>query len=138
MGEHLVAAFTGSVACSLDNRLLLLRGRERGNGRELLVYLAGCDAPSPPEHCLDAELYAPGVNLSSGAAGASAWRLVAGELNLLLPARSIHLHRPAADRFFAAVPEAQRTRKARLGWALLLNLLRLPGAARLLTIIRSR
>lgn len=137
MSETLVAAFAGSVASSLSNRLLLLRGRERGNGRILLVYLGGFDA-APPPSCVDAELYAPGRNVSSAADGASAWRLVAGELNLLLPARSIHLHRPAADRFFAAVPEAQRTRKARLGWALLLNLLRLPGAARLLTFIRSR
>jgi hypothetical protein len=138
MSETLVAAFTGSVACSLSNRLLLLRGRERGNGRVLLVYLGGFDAAPPPASCVDAELYAPGGDVSSAADGVSAWRLVAGELNLLLPARSIHLHRPAADRFFAAVPEAQRTLKARVGWALLLNLLRLPGAARLLTLIRSR
>ena len=137
MSETLVAAFAGPVACSLGNRLLLLRGRERGNGRPLRVYLAGFDGPSPAS-CADAELYAPDDNEGAAAGKMSVWRLAAGNLNLPLRARSIHIHRPAADRFFAAVPGAERTLKARLGWALLLNLLRLPGAARLLTIIRSR
>lgn len=137
MSDQLLAAFDGPVNCSLSHRLLLLRGCERGNGRPLRVYLAGFDGPLPAS-CVDAELYAPNDDESDAVGKASDWRLVAGELNLLLPARSIHIHRPAADRFFAAVPGAERTLKARLGWALLLNLLRLPGAARLLTFIRSR
>jgi hypothetical protein len=137
MSDQLLAAFDGPVTGSLSNRLLLLRGRERGNGRPLRVYLAGFDGPLPT-NCVDAELYAPKDREGDSAGKARAWRLLAGNLDLPLPARSIHIHRPAADRFFAAVPGAERTLKARVGWALLLNLLRLPGAARLLTFIRSR
>jgi hypothetical protein len=132
MNQRLVAAFNGPVACSVSHRRLSLIGSERGSGRPIQVYLGGFDGRVPTASCADAELYLVSTN------GKSSWRLVAGNLDQLLPARSLHVHRPAADRFFAAVPGVEPTLSSRLGWALLLTLLRVPGAGRILKFLRSR
>jgi hypothetical protein len=55
-----------------------------------------------------------------------------------LSGRALHVQRPAGEAFYKAVPGAPLTLRARAGWALLLNVLRLPGMARLLQILRSR
>jgi hypothetical protein len=132
MSEQLVAAFSGPVACSVRHRQLTLSGRERGSGRPLRVYLGGFDAAAPSTSYVDAEF------LEQRSPDGVAWRLRAVDQDLLLKARSVHVHRPAAEQFFAAVPGAERTLTARLGWALLLNVLRVPGAARFLAFLRSR
>jgi hypothetical protein len=54
-----------------------------------------------------------------------------------LQAGSVQLHREVAREFFRAVPPPRVPRSTRLGWALLLGLLRFPGAARLLAKLRS-
>ena len=46
--------------------------------------------------------------------------------------------RDVSDRFLGALPLPRASWRARTGWWLLLNLLRLPGAARLLQWYRSR
>jgi hypothetical protein len=63
---------------------------------------------------------------------ATAYRLEAREGRFELQAHSVQLHREAAAAFFRAVPPAPVPRAVRLGWGVLLALLRLPGAARLL------
>jgi len=60
------------------------------------------------------------------------YRIEAREGQFPLQARSVQLHREIAAAFFAAVPAPVVPRATRLGWAVLLGALRLPGLARLL------
>ncbi len=66
------------------------------------------------------------------AAAATTYRIEAREGSFELRARSVQWHRDAGAAFFGAVPTPPVPRAARLGWSLLLGVLRLPGAARLL------
>lgn len=74
----------------------------------------------------------PGPAQTRHAATAAAYAIEAREGHFELQARSVQLHREVAATFFQAVPPASVPRALRLGWGLLLGLLRLPGAARLL------
>jgi hypothetical protein len=59
------------------------------------------------------------------------------ELQLELTVRSLQLHRDAGREFFRAVPPPRVPLGRRLGWTLLLLVLRLPGAERLLLRLRG-
>jgi hypothetical protein len=59
------------------------------------------------------------------------------ELQLEFEANSVQLHRDAAREFFAALPPPAVPWRVRLGWTLLLWLLRIPGADRLLSMLRG-
>jgi hypothetical protein len=67
-----------------------------------------------------------------GAPGECRYLLRAQELQLELRARSLQLHRGAAAELFGAVPPPRVPWRLRVGWMLLLAVLRVPGAARLL------
>ena len=54
-----------------------------------------------------------------------------------LQARQVQLHRDAAAIFYSAVPPVRVPLRVRLGWALLLTALRVPGAAALLRKLRG-
>ena len=65
------------------------------------------------------------------------FRIDSAQLQLELQARSVQLHRDAGAAFYRAVPPARVPLRLRLGWSLLLAVLRIPGAAALLSKIRG-
>ncbi len=69
---------------------------------------------------------------------APAWTLHgAGQLPAV-ELKRVHIHRDVSGAFMTAVTLPGASARARGGWYLLLNLLRLPGMARLLDILRVR
>ena len=60
------------------------------------------------------------------------FRIESPQLTLALQARQVQLHRDAAAIFYDAVPPVRVPLRLRLGWALLLTMMRVPGAATLL------
>ena len=73
----------------------------------------------------------------AAAAGTRTLQLQAREQQLDLVCRSLQLHRDAGRPFFSAVPPVRPPAATRLGWAVLLLVLRIPGAAALLTALRG-
>ena len=162
-----LAVFDGAVQCRLQAGAvnLILSGRERGGGAlEALMAGTRTDAAqegaaqgtgasdgaalgSLPSSLHDARLLErTGVHAAAGLAdprpsGARAvvrrLRLQSRERQLDLTAYSLQLHRDAAPSFHAAVPPLPATYGRRFGWALLLWLLRVPGVAPLLTLLRG-
>jgi hypothetical protein len=65
------------------------------------------------------------------------FRIESPGFTLALQARQVQLHRDAAAIFYNAVPPVRVPLRLRLGWALLLTALRLPGAAALLRKLRG-
>jgi hypothetical protein len=130
--------FEGPVECALGSGAvtLALRGRERGGGAVAALF-AGASGSSGlaglPRKLRD-------VRLFDGAAASSTRQvqLQSRELQLELVCRSLQLHRDAARAFFTAVPPVHIPVARRLGWAVLLSVLRIPGAARLLAALRGR
>ena len=70
-------------------------------------------------------------------AGLRSFRIESPGLTLALQARQVQLHRDAAAPFYGAVPPVHVPLRLRLGWALLLAILRVPGAAALLRKLRG-
>jgi hypothetical protein len=128
MSEALLVEFRGTVRLEASSRQLLLRGRQR-DGRELVVTFGGYDMTAIPTQLNEARIL---VGHDDG------WLLQAGERSYTVNAKSMHSHRSVAEEFFNAVPPVAAKPAMRLGWALLLNVMRLPGAAWLLTRIRQR
>jgi hypothetical protein len=50
----------------------------------------------------------------------------------------MRVHQDVSKQFMSALQLPKASWRARAGWWLLLNVLRLPGAARLLAVLRSR
>ena len=71
-------------------------------------------------------------------AAASAWTLHSAGPSPALTLQRVHIHRDVSGAFMGALTLPTASARARGGWYLLLNLLRLPGMARLLEMIRSR
>jgi len=69
--------------------------------------------------------------------GARWFRIDGAGSQLTLQARSVQLHRDAAAAFYGAVPPPRVPLKMRLGWTLLLSVLRIPGAGALLGRLRG-
>lgn len=69
--------------------------------------------------------------------GLRRFRIESPGLTLALQARHVQLHRDAAAEFYRAVPPVQVPLRLRLGWALLLTALRVPGVAALLRKLRG-
>ncbi len=126
-------AFEGAVECRRSDGpvTLTLSGREP----TVQLLLAGAEVPDT----LPARLHDVRVSAVSGAAESELQHLLlrARELQQALSCRSVQLHRDVAAPFFAAVPPAPVPLRARLGWSLLLQVLRLPGAAALLSRLRG-
>jgi len=119
---------------------LTLSGHEQGTPQAgfrptVQLLLAGADVPN----ALPARLHDVRVSTLSDEPARDRQRLMlrTRELQQALSCRSAQLHRDVAAAFFAALPPARVPLRARLGWALLLPLLRLPGAAALLTRMRG-
>jgi hypothetical protein len=127
-----VVAFTGPVQVAARTRQLRLDGVERDVGRALTVVFGDCEPGNLPAVLLDV------IITTDTALVPGRWQLRAGADHTEIVGRSIHVHRPAADHFYLAVPGAPLTLKARAGWALLLEVLRVPGMTRVLQFLRSR
>lgn len=128
-----VAAFTGAVQCqrSNSNGQLHLQGRDAEAEGELQVWINGANLPPLAPTLRDAVLFELPDEPTR-------WRLQALRVDLLLPARSVQVHRPMMSVFNTAVPPLAAKPLVRVFWATLLVLLRLPGAASLLRWFRSR
>jgi hypothetical protein len=131
-------AFAGAVQCEVAAGAvdLVLRGYERARPparsevAELLFSGAGAVALPPELH--DARV----IELTRAPAPRR-YRIESPQLQLELSARSAQLHRDVAAAFFAAVPPARVPLRQRLGWSLLLTLLRLPRAELLVRKLRG-
>jgi hypothetical protein len=111
---------------------LVLRGHAADGDTEVLFSAASAVALPPALHDVRVvEL------LDAASATERHFRLQAPQLLLELRARSVQLHRDAAAAFFRALPPTQVPLRLRLGWSLLLSLLRLPGADTLLRKLRG-
>jgi hypothetical protein len=128
MSADSLAEFQGTVRLEASSRQLLLRGQQR-DGRELVVTFGGYDMTAIPTQLNEVRI------MVSRAGG---WQLQARERSYTVNAKSMHSYRSVAEEFFKAVPPVAAKPAMRLGWALLLNVLRLPGAAWLLTKLRQR
>jgi hypothetical protein len=134
--------FEGPVECAPSSGAITLTvsGRERGGG-PVAALLAGASSasglPESPVKLHEVRLLAapavPGTRPGVRQIG-----LQSRELQLDLVCRSLQLHRDAAGAFFAAVPPVRIPAARRLGWAVLLSVLRIPGAAQLLAALRGR
>lgn len=150
-GRNLVPpawVFEGPVECAgplrtdrwrLCGRLAALQAGGKAGAAELL--LSGVHLPGPlqglPAKLHDLRVQAiPEARTAAGESTArpAPWRLEleSRDLTLTLQVDSVHLHRDASQAFFSAVPGAVLSSRTRLGWALLLTLLRVPLVARLI------
>jgi len=132
--------FDGAVECRRETGAInfVLRGRERAAGRvEALFSAAAADGLAElPAKLHEVRLFqrpadTPGMALQL-------FRIIARERQMDLSARSLQLHRDVAGAFFDAVPPPRVPLQRRLGWTLLLLLLRIPGVAGLLDRLRRR
>jgi hypothetical protein len=143
-----LVAFAGPVHCELPAGAvnLVLRGHARitqgprGGLTELLFSEAG--ALTLPGELRDARVIeidaAPAATpaVASGLAPRR-YRIESPEVQLELRARSAQLHRDVAAAFFGAVPPPRVPLRLRIGWSLLLSILRIPGAGVLIRKIRG-
>lgn len=131
--------FEGPVECAPGSGAvtLTLRGRERSRGRADVTALFAGASSSSGLAGLPTRLH--DVLLSGGAAasGTHQVRLQSRELQRDLVCRSVQLHREAGIPFFSAVPPVAVPAARRLGWTVLLWVLRIPGAAGLLAALRG-
>jgi hypothetical protein len=133
MSERRAAAFQGAVLCRREAGAVqwCLAGSDREGGAGLEVLLSGAAALQLPPQLHDAELYA-----GSGPDG-SGWELRSAQGAWPLPVRAIQVHRRAEAAFESALPPVLIPWRVRAGWALLLQLLRIPGAVRLVHRLRG-
>jgi hypothetical protein len=132
--ERLIAAFGGAVQVGAASPAVNCRlaGLEQGTGIALEVHFSGAHGGVPAGTHQDVQVF------EHGHGAARHWLLLSGGSRHVLQARAAQVHRMPAAAFFAAVPGPHLTWATRIGWMLLLNLLRIPGAARLLSWLRSR
>ncbi|MGH8231318.1 MAG: hypothetical protein ACRESY_05805, partial [Steroidobacteraceae bacterium] len=129
-----LVAFTAAVQCTrADGAVNLVLA---GDATELLF--EGATAVSVPAQLRGArvleiaDLSGDGVH-----AARRRFRIEAAGVNIELQARAVQVHRDASAEFFRALPPPHVPLRVRLGWWLLLSLLRVPGAAALLRRIRG-
>lgn len=122
----LLAEYAGEVRCERSGAQLHFSGSERGRGLPLRVVFAGGVAGDLPQRLQD-------VRIRSHASG---WQLLAGSASYPVTARSVQLLRDVSLPAALALPGARAGWRGRAAWALLLNVLRIPGAAGILK--RSR
>jgi hypothetical protein len=115
---------------------LTLNGRERG-AAAIAALFAGASSPSGLAG-LPGTLHEVRLSDVATAVGARQVQLQSRELQLDLVFRSLQLHRDAAGPFFTAVPPVHIPAARRLGWALLLSVLRIPGIAQLMAALLGR
>jgi hypothetical protein len=128
-------AFAGTVRCECHAGKLRLAGIERTTGRPMVLALVGVAGDALPARMDDLV-----VRMNSGSAGSVGssylslhWR--DGDRKLV--ASAVHVAWGADASLAAAMPGVTASWRGRLGWALLLNLVRVPGVTRLLRAIRG-
>lgn len=131
--ERLIAAFAGAVQIGAASPAVNCRlaGAERGTGIALEVHFSGASGGLGTGMHQDLQVF----ELSQG--NARHWLLQQGGARHVLQARAAQVHRMPATAFFTAVPGPRLTLATRIGWVLLLNLLRIPGVAPLIAWLRS-
>jgi hypothetical protein len=128
-------AFTGPVRCERRGAQWLMEGLERTTRQPLRLVLISGDTRGLPASVPDLE-----VRRAIGAAPGGRmqlWRLRWSGETWELAAQSVHVQRAGNAALAAAMPGVAPSRAGRLGWALLLNLVRLPGMTRLLRALRG-
>jgi hypothetical protein len=153
--------FEGAVSCELQAHAasLRLRGTVRGGADSRtgvgagaaevafsgISFADGSPAQLPPMLQQVSVLELPGTVAPAPApvppqpapAPRRSLRIESSAGRFALQARGVQVHRDAAREFFGALPPARVPRSLRAGWALLLTVLRVPGAARLLAKLRG-
>jgi hypothetical protein len=136
-------AFDGAVECRVETGAVtvMLRGFERsgaapGSRTAAQAMIAGSSA-TEPMRALPARLHEVHLFELAAAPGARRLLLSAREIQLELACRSLQVHRDVGRVFFGAVPPPRVSLKRRLGWTVLLLILRIPGAGRLLAQLRG-
>jgi hypothetical protein len=132
-------AFAGAVQC--EQRVgavnLVLRGYSRAPRAPQMVrseaLFSDATAPAWPSGLRDLRV----IELPGEGSAMRRFRIDSGQQQLSLQARSVQLHRDAAAAFYGAVPPPRVPLRLRLGWALLLLVLRIPGAGTLLGKLRG-
>lgn len=145
-------AFAGPVQCEAAHGAinLVLRGFARATQGPRCglteVLFSGASAVALPLELRDARVIEMAVELEAAPAPAPApaagvaprrFRIESPEVQLELQARSAQLHRDPAVAFFGAVPPPRVPLRLRLGWSLLLTVLRIPGAQALVRKFRG-
>jgi hypothetical protein len=133
MSARLVAAFRGHAQCRRESGAVqwCLRGIDREGGMPLEVLISGAPDLQLPAQLASAELY----ELAAG--GATPYELRSAGRAIPVVARAVQVHRDVAAAFDAVLPRFGVAWSVRLGWLVLLNVLRVPGAARLLGRLRA-
>lgn len=141
MTERQLAAFWGTVQCRRENGAVrwCLAGVERagrgapagcGQGVGLEVLVSGAERLDLPAQLEDVEVF------EREEAGHCTWELRSKGRVLPCVARAVQVHRGADAAFAQALPAVRSAWSVRIGWILLLNLLRIPGMAHLLATRR--
>jgi hypothetical protein len=126
-----VISFVGVSSCVADNALVVISGQELRTGLPARVVFAGCQGNELPANL-------PALAISrSGPGEAPRWQLQSERYCFELQAHSIHVQRDVSVAFAAAVPPLPASLGGRIGWAVLLTALRIPGIARLLAAVRK-
>jgi hypothetical protein len=130
--------FEGPVECVPRSGAvtLTLRGHERGGGAVAALFAGASGAGGLAG--LPGKLHDVLLFEGAAASGTRQVQLQSHELQLDLLCRSLQVHRDAARPFFTAVPPVRIAVARRLAWAVLLSVLRIPGAPRLLAALRGR
>jgi hypothetical protein len=141
---HELIAFDGAVECRLESGAinLTLQGYERRGGAGAArspaeALFAGAASTPDCLEALPARLHAVRIFELAAAPGARRLLISAQTVQLELVCHSMQVHRDVGREFFRAVPPPRVSLRRRLGWTLLLLLLRLPGAGRLLSRLRG-
>lgn len=134
-----LVAFAGEVQCEQAAGAvnLVLRGHTRVTQGALaghceLLFSDASDATLPAA-IRDLRV----IELPAAAPALRRFWIEAPQLQRELQARSVQLHFDAAAQFYCAVPPPRVPLRLRLGWMLLLSLLRIPGAAAVLRTLRG-
>jgi len=129
--------FDGTVECRAESGPinLVLRGFERAGVEAprtaAAALFSGATLPTS-DAAVPPRLHAASLLELEGTSGECRYLIRAQDLQLELRARNLQLQREAGRELFGAVPPPRVPWRLRLGWMLLLALLRVPGAARLL------
>lgn len=119
--------FAGEARCERDAAQLRISGTELGSALPLCLVFAGCAATDLPQSLRELRI--------AGAAGR--WQLDAGQGRYVLEARALQVVRDVSVATARALPGVAPSWSGRVGWALLLNLLRIPGVAGALKRLRG-
>ena len=134
VSTRLVAAFRGVARCRREQGAVqwAIHGVDRDGAQPLEVLLSGAEGVVLPAELTAAELH---VRDESG--NNPSWELRGNGTVYPLPVRAVQVHRDAAAAFARVLPRISAPWTTRLGWWLLLNALRVPGATRLVRRLRD-